>query len=79
MVQNFLSGGAGINVLARHVGANITILDVGVASDLPNHPLLKNVKVARGTQNIANGPAMTRDQAIKCLEIGIQEAEEQIS
>ena len=79
MVQNFLSGGAGINVLARHVGANITILDVGVASDLPNHPLLKNVKVARGTQNIANGPAMTRDQAIKCLEIGIQAAEEQIS
>ena len=79
MVQNFLSGGAGINVLARHVEADITILDVGVASDLPNHPLLKNVKVAKGTQNIAIGPAMTLDQAIKCLEIGIQAAEDQIS
>ena len=76
MVQNFLSGGAGINVLARHVEADITILDVGVASDLPNHPLLKNVKVAKGTQNIAIGPAMTLDQAIKCLEIGIQAAED---
>ncbi|MBO54638.1 MAG: nicotinate-nucleotide--dimethylbenzimidazole phosphoribosyltransferase [Dehalococcoidia bacterium] len=79
MVQNFLAGGAGINVLARHAGANIVILDVGVASELPDHPVLKKVKVAQGTQNIANGPAMTRDQAIQCLEIGIKAAEEQIS
>ena len=47
MVQNFLVGGAGINVLARHAGANIVILDVGVASELPDHPVLKKVKVAQ--------------------------------
>ena len=78
MVYNFLRGGAGINVLARHAGAEIVILDAGVAADLDPHPLLRSVKVAYGTANMAVGPAMTRDQAVRCLEIGIDAAREQI-
>ena len=78
MVYNFLRGGAGINVLARHAGADIVILDAGVASDLEPNPLLRSVKVAYGTANMAVGPAMTREQAIRCLETGIDAAREQI-
>ena len=78
MVYNFLRGGAGINVLARHAGAEIVILDAGVAADLDPHPLLRSVKVAYGTANMAVGPAMTREQAIRCLETGIDAAREQI-
>jgi nicotinate-nucleotide--dimethylbenzimidazole phosphoribosyltransferase len=79
MVYNFLRGGAGINVLARHAGAEIMILDAGVAADLNPHPLLRQVKIGRGTDNMAVGPAMTREQAIRCLETGIDAAREQIA
>ena len=78
MVYNFLRGGAGINVLARQAGADIVILDAGVAADLEPNPLLRSVKVAYGTANMAVGPAMTREQAVRCLEIGIDAAREQI-
>ena len=50
MVYNFLRGGAGINVLARHVGARVVVADLGVAADLGQHPDLKNKKVAMGTK-----------------------------
>jgi nicotinate-nucleotide--dimethylbenzimidazole phosphoribosyltransferase len=79
MVMNFLGGGAAINVLAGHAGADIVIIDAGVASDLPDHPQLRSVKIGRGTDNIAVGPAMTREQAIQCLEVGIETAREQIA
>lgn len=79
MVANFLNGGAAINVLSRHAGAEIVILDAGVAADLAPHPLLRSVKVAYGTANMAAGPAMTREQALRCLEIGIESAQEQIA
>ena len=79
MVYNFLRGGAAINVLARHAVADIVILDAGVAADLAPHPLLRSVKVARGTGNIAVGPAMTHQQAIQCIETGIEAAREQIA
>jgi len=79
MVYNFLRGGAGINVLARHAGSEIMVLDAGVAADLTPHPLLRQVKIGRGTNNMAVGPAMTREQAIKCLETGIDAALEQIA
>jgi nicotinate-nucleotide--dimethylbenzimidazole phosphoribosyltransferase len=79
MVYNFLRGGAGINVLARHAGAEIIILDAGVAADLQPHPLLRSAKIGKGTANMAVGPAMTRDQAIQCLETGIDIAREQIA
>ena len=79
MVLNFLGGGAAINVLARHAGASIVILDAGVASDLEPHPVLRSVKIGRGTANMALGPAMTRQQAIQSIETGIETANEQIA
>ena len=79
MVMNFLGGGAAINVLTKHAGAEILVLDAGVAADLPSHPSLRSVKIGRGTGNIAVGPAMTRDQAIQCLETGIETSRELIS
>jgi nicotinate-nucleotide--dimethylbenzimidazole phosphoribosyltransferase len=79
MIYNFLRGGAAINVLARQVSAEIVILDAGVAADLDPHPLLRSVKIAKGTNNIAVGPAMTRMQAIQCIETGIDAAWEEIA
>jgi nicotinate-nucleotide--dimethylbenzimidazole phosphoribosyltransferase len=78
MVLNFLGGGAAINALARHVGARVVVVDMGVKGDLPVHPDLLNKKVAPGTANIARGPAMTREQAIRSLEAGIEVVEAEI-
>ena len=72
MVYNFLRGGAGINVLARHVGARVVVVDMGVACDLEPHPELLIKKVNYGTKNMTKGPAMTREEAIKCIESGIE-------
>src|SRR6266571_8114562 len=70
MVLNFLHGGAAINALARHAGAEVVIVDVGVAADL-DHPGLLSRKVARGTANMASGPAMTREQAMAAISVGM--------
>ncbi len=70
MVVNFLNGGAAINVLARHVGARVVVVDMGVAADLPDHPGLVKKKVAYGTANMTQGPAMTRDQAEQAILAG---------
>ncbi len=72
MVFNFLDGGAAINVLARHVGARITVVDMGVAHDFEPHPNLKIEKIAPGTQNIFKGPAMTPEQAAAAVAAGIR-------
>ncbi|MCG0276622.1 MAG: nicotinate-nucleotide--dimethylbenzimidazole phosphoribosyltransferase [Thermosediminibacteraceae bacterium] len=77
MVLNFLSGGAAINVLARHEGAEIICVDVGMAVDV-NHPRLVVKKVKKGTENMAKGPAMTREEAVRAIEVGIETAWEQI-
>lgn len=74
MVLNFAQGGAGMNVLARHVGAELIIVDIGVAADLPDIPGLLHRKVAWGTANIATGPAMTPQQAWQAVEVGIEVA-----
>ena len=79
MVLNFLSGGAAMNVLARHAGAELIVVDIGVAADLPWHPLLKNRKVAYGTANMTRGPAMSRQQAVAAIEVGIEIAEEYLA
>ncbi len=79
MVLNFLGGGAAINVLSKHAGAEIVVVDAGVAGDLPSHPKLRPAKIARGTGNMAVGPAMSRQQAIQCIETGIDIAREQIA
>ncbi len=70
MVFNFLMGGAAINVLARHIGARVVTVDMGVATEMEPHPDLVNKKVALGTQNIAVGPAMTKAQALEAIEAG---------
>ncbi len=72
MVCNFLRRGAAINVLAEHVGARVVVVDMGVAVDLPPHPELIARKTGYGTQNMVHGPAMTRDQAIRSVEAGIE-------
>ncbi len=72
MVYNFLGGGAGINVLARHVGARVVVVDMGVASELISDPRLLSKKVAPGTQNMALGSAMTEAQAVAAIETGIE-------
>ena len=77
MVQNFLAGGAAINVLARQAGARVIVVDLGVASDLPPHPDLQVRKIAYGTANIARGPAMSVDQALRSILAGAEIVQEQ--
>jgi nicotinate-nucleotide--dimethylbenzimidazole phosphoribosyltransferase len=72
MVLNFLGRGAAINVLARHAGAEVTIVDMGVDYDFDSIPGLVNAKVARGTANFTKGPAMTREEAKKAVAIGME-------
>jgi len=72
MVHNFLSGGAAINVLARQVETEVRIVDIGVASDLGHSPGLLVRKVGWGTKNFANGPAMSRNEALQSVETGIE-------
>ena len=79
MVANFLSGGAAINVLARHVGARVMVVDMGVAADLEAHPSLAIRKVAYGTENIARRPAMSHNQALQALESGAQVCLDQLT
>jgi nicotinate-nucleotide--dimethylbenzimidazole phosphoribosyltransferase len=79
MVYNFLRGGAGINVLARHIGARVVVADLGVASVLERHPDLKDRKVGMGTRNMAVGPAMSWEEATCSIEAGFQLVEEELT
>jgi nicotinate-nucleotide--dimethylbenzimidazole phosphoribosyltransferase len=72
MVLNFLSGGAGVNVLARHCGAEVRVVDVGVDHDFGELEGLIRKKVSRGTRNFTRGPAMERDEALAALKVGIE-------
>ena len=72
MVFNFIRGGAGINVLARHAGADVVVIDIGVDHDFGGLEGLVSMKVVRGTRNFMRGPAMTRDEAVRCIETGIE-------
>jgi nicotinate-nucleotide--dimethylbenzimidazole phosphoribosyltransferase len=72
MVQPFCAGKAAINVLARTLGARVTVLDVGVAGDLPQHPGLRSAKVVRGTRDLSCEPALTREQAALAMLAGVE-------
>jgi nicotinate-nucleotide--dimethylbenzimidazole phosphoribosyltransferase len=72
MVLNFLRGGAAINVLARHVGAEVRVIDIGVAHEFGPLPCLLNRKIAFGTKNLLIEPAMTRAQAEQALTVGTE-------
>ena len=79
MIANFVAGGAAINVLARQAGASVTVVDVGVATDLDTlglrgAPGLLRRSVRPGTSNLATGPAMTRDEVGAALDIGAEVA-----
>lgn len=95
MVLNFLNGGAGINVLARHAGSDVIVVDIGVdfdwglSQDLrakrseavesglsPYSPAFVSKKVIMGTKNMRKGPAMTKEEAEKCIGVGIELANE---
>ncbi|MCK5826274.1 MAG: nicotinate-nucleotide--dimethylbenzimidazole phosphoribosyltransferase, partial [Desulfuromusa sp.] len=78
MIRGFINGVAGINVLARQAGANVKVVDMGVAGDLSTLAGGENIidqKIALGTDNFATGPAMSRDQAVRALEAGISVAQ----
>lgn len=79
MVYNFLRGGAGINVLARHIGARVIVVDMGVAANLQSHPELLSKKVALGTCDMTLGPAMTREEAMLAIEAGIEVIEAELA
>jgi nicotinate-nucleotide--dimethylbenzimidazole phosphoribosyltransferase len=74
MIANFVAGGAAINVLARQMGASVTVVDVGVAAELDDAPGLLRRKVRAGTADLAVGPAMTADEVDQALDIGTETA-----
>ncbi len=75
MVANFLRGGAAINALARVAGAELEIVDAGVAYEIPETNGLIRRAIARGTGNFCVEPAMTRDQAIEAILLGVEMAD----
>lgn len=79
MVFNFLNGGAGINVLARFIGARVIVVDMGVVGGFEPYPNLICKMIDFGTRNMAKGPAMTRQQALDAIESGIEVVEAEIS
>ena len=70
MVENFCAGGAAANVIARSVGARVSVLDVGVASELERHPLLRAAKKRAGTDDLSRRPAMDREDAARAIMSG---------
>ncbi len=78
MVLNFLRGGAGVNVLARHVGVDVRVVDIGVDYDFGTVPELIARKVMRGTRNLLSEPAMTRAQAEQSVMVGVELASEAV-
>jgi len=79
MVANFLASGAVVNAFAAQVGAEVTVIDVGVAADLdPMHGLMPR-KIAKGTRDFTEGPAMTRDQAVTALTTGVEVARDLVA
>jgi nicotinate-nucleotide--dimethylbenzimidazole phosphoribosyltransferase len=78
MVANYLAGGAAVNVLARRVGAAVRVIDLGVAhppAGLADHPSLVSRPIRAGTSNFLDGPAMSRTEAFRAVEVGLELAE----
>ncbi|MBZ6103725.1 nicotinate-nucleotide--dimethylbenzimidazole phosphoribosyltransferase [Streptomyces olivaceus] len=79
MVANFLGGGAVCNAFATQVGAEVCVVDVGVATDLPATPGLLPRKIRGGTSDMTTGPAMTREEAKQAVEVGIETARDLVA
>jgi nicotinate-nucleotide--dimethylbenzimidazole phosphoribosyltransferase len=77
MVLNFLAGGAAISVMSRHLGIRQVVVDAGVAAEIPDFTGMageaefRSLKIGPGTADISQGPAMSREQAVRCLEEGV--------
>ncbi|MGV8057536.1 MAG: nicotinate-nucleotide--dimethylbenzimidazole phosphoribosyltransferase [Smithellaceae bacterium] len=79
MVHNIVAGGAGVNALARQAGAAVVVVDMGVAADLGELAASGKIisrRIAAGTRNMAAGAAMSRDEAVRAIEAGINIAVE---
>jgi len=95
MVANFIAGGAAINVLAAQVGALVTVVDVGVASPIPEVPAdpadpadpagpppggrFVDARIRAGTADMTQGPAMTRDEALRAIIVGLEIVDELVA
>lgn len=79
MVANFVAGGAVINALAAQTGAEVVVVDVGVATELEPSPGLLSHRVRAGTRDMTQEPALTRDEATRAIEVGITVARELVS
>jgi nicotinate-nucleotide--dimethylbenzimidazole phosphoribosyltransferase len=79
MVANFLSGGAVVNAFARRLGAEVCVVDVGVAAPLDPAPGLLPRRVADGTADLSTGPALTREQGQAAVETGIEIARDLVA
>jgi nicotinate-nucleotide--dimethylbenzimidazole phosphoribosyltransferase len=79
MVANFLGGGAVCNAFATQVGAEVCVIDVGVAGDLPATPGLLPRKVRPGTADFTTGPALTREEVLSAVEVGIETARDLVA
>ncbi len=77
MVQNFLAGGAAVNVLARQAGARVVIADLGVCSELPVHPQLLSRKIGNGTHSMTQGAAMSQQETLRAILVGIEIAKDE--
>jgi nicotinate-nucleotide--dimethylbenzimidazole phosphoribosyltransferase len=71
MVENFLRGGAAVNVLARQMSARVVVADLGVATPLAQAAGLKSLRIGEGTANFTRAPAMSREQAVRAVDAGI--------
>ncbi|GAA2593003.1 nicotinate-nucleotide--dimethylbenzimidazole phosphoribosyltransferase [Streptomyces axinellae] len=79
MVANFLGGGAVCNAFANQVGAEVCVVDVGVAAELPATPGLLPRKVRAGTADMTAGPALTREEVERAVEVGIETARDLVA
>ncbi len=78
MVRNFLAGGAVVNAFARQIGAEVTVVDVGLATPVTGGGLVAR-RIRAGTGDISVEPALTRDEAVTALEVGLEVAAELVA
>ncbi|MBA0050762.1 nicotinate-nucleotide--dimethylbenzimidazole phosphoribosyltransferase [Streptomyces sp. AJS327] len=79
MVANFLGGGAVCNAFASQVGAEVCVIDVGVAAELPASAGLLPRKVRAGTDDMTAGPALSREETVRAIEVGIETARDLVA
>ena len=76
-VRNFVKGGGTINAFCRNAGARLSVVDVGVKNDLDDVEGLVRRKVMHAARDFSEGPAMTREEALACVQVGIDMAREE--